>query len=171
MQPTLDKSSVALTQEAFISAIGNCVTGVTVVATDGPGGQYGMTVSSMSSVSAEPPLLMICLHRSSLLCQAIAENRHFSVNVLSEEQKTVAQIFAGQVKTHDRFAHGDWSPGLTRSPRLAGAVACFECQLHSQFELGSHRVLVGEALGVQSNPLAPLAWQARQFVLVQSDMR
>lgn len=169
MHPTLPGHPSALSRNAFIRALEHCVTGVAIIATDGPAGKFGAIVSAMNSVSAEPPLLMICIPHHENIFHVVDNNKYFSVNVLAEDQKEVAKMFAGQIKTDDCFAQAHWANGYHGIPLLSRALASFICQLHNQFELGNHTVLAGEVLDVKTRPVLPLAYQAQQYVLVQRD--
>ena len=74
----------------------HAVSGVHIVTTDGPGGRLGLTVSAMVSLSADPPMLLVCINRRSPICNAILANRCFMVNVLSDRQRHVADTFSGR---------------------------------------------------------------------------
>ncbi len=89
----------------FIAAMGKCASAVNVITTDGVGRRFDVTASAMSSVSAEPPLLLACVNRNNLASAAIDQNGGFCVNVVEAEQQQVAQVFAGQIK----LEHGDRS--------------------------------------------------------------
>jgi len=127
----------------FIAAMGKCATEVTVITTDGPAGRFGVTVSAMSSVSAEPPLLLVCVNRNNLAYAAIDHNRCFCVNLVAAEQQAVAQVFAGQLKAE---------PGDR-----------FDCRIEQQINLDTHTVFVGRVVAVQSREGSPLAYSQRSF--------
>ncbi|ARU86753.1 flavin reductase family protein [Pseudomonas sp. M30-35] len=155
----------------FIAAMGKCVSGVTVVTTDGPGGRFGLTVSAMSSVSAEPPLLLVCINRNNLACSAIDRNGCFAVNVLTGAQQQIAQVFAGQlpVAGGDRFACASWMEQHTGAPVLGQALASFDCYLEQQINLGSHAVFVGRVAQAQSAEGSALAYSQRIFGTLNAD--
>lgn len=158
-----------ITREAFVNAMESCVTGVHIVATDGPGGNDGAILSGMTAISTEPRLLMICLHRHSSLCSAIEENRGFSVNVLAEGQKMAAHAFSMPAQDQPRFAAPHWTLSPEGTPLLQGAIASFDCQLHQQLTVNDRLLLVGEVTAVYRHYGVPLARQARQYVLIQRD--
>jgi len=79
----------------FIDSMSRTVNGVSIVSTDGPQGRYGLTINSMTSVSAEPPLLLVCVNRASVAHDAIRDNGRFMVNVLTASQQRIAECFAG----------------------------------------------------------------------------
>jgi flavin reductase (DIM6/NTAB) family NADH-FMN oxidoreductase RutF len=150
---------------AFIDAMSRAVTGVTVVATDGEAGQFGQTVSAMSSVSADPPLLLVCINRKSPICQAIEQHGVFSVNVLRADQQRVAQVFAGRPRSglpYD-FTSAVWETAVTGSPLLVGAVARFDCKLHDTHLAGTHFIYVGRVVDSTSEPSAALVYAQRTY--------
>lgn len=157
-----------ITRDAFVNALESCVTGVHVVATEGPGGKQEAVLNGMTFVSADPRLLMICVNRDHPLCSAIEENRSFSINVLAEGQKTTAQAFSaphcsGLLKTEN------WTVSSQCTPLLQGAIASFDCELYQQLEINEQVLLVGEVKAVYRHYGMPLARQARQYVLIQRD--
>ncbi|KAB8312493.1 flavin reductase [Erwinia endophytica] len=158
-----------ITRDALINAMESGVSGVYIIATDGAGGKAGGTISSLTFVSVEQRLLMICLHRDSPLCPAIEQNSGFSINMLSEGQKPLAQNFATASRHAQAFDPAHWSESAGGHPLLHGAVANFDCQLVNQLVLNSYVILVGEVNAVHRHPGVPLARQARQYVLIQRD--
>ena len=106
------------------------VGGVTVIATQDAMGVYlGLTATSVTSLSADPPSLLVCVNRSSPMAEALLAGVHFSANVLSEDQVDVAQAFGGQrtVRGMGRFAYGSWFRSTHDVPLLGGARVSFEC--------------------------------------------
>src|SRR5262249_50280878 len=88
------------------------VSTVGVVTTDGPGGRFGLTVSAMSSVTIEPPLILVCIHSGSPVVAAVERNRTYCVNLLGEGQVHISEAFAGRhlVAHAHRFAWAEWTP-------------------------------------------------------------
>ncbi len=150
---------------AFIEAMSRAVTGVTVVTTAGEAGQLGMTVSAMCSVSADPPMLLVCINRRSPMAGAISRNRVFAVNVLRADQRRVAEVFAGRPRwgTPYDFTVATWETAVTGSPLLAGAVARFDCALDAAHVAGSHCIFIGRVLSSSVNPGTPLVYAQRGY--------
>lgn len=149
----------------FINAMRYAVTGVNIVTTDGPAGRFGLTVSAFSSVSAEPPMLLVCINRRSPACAAIRSNRRFCVNVLAAAQRPLADSFAGRPRSgrpYD-FAEGQWQWRTTGSPVLADAVASFDCTLHESAVAGTHRIFIGAAVAIGASPGTPLLYTNRAY--------
>lgn len=125
----------------FRQVLGHFATGVTVVASDGPGGPTGMAVGSFTSVSLDPPLVAFCPDRRSTTWPSIRESGSFCVNVLAEDQEEVCRVFAG--KGEDKFVGMGWEPAGTGSPRLHGALAWIDCTIEAVHDGGDHEICVG----------------------------
>jgi flavin reductase (DIM6/NTAB) family NADH-FMN oxidoreductase RutF len=162
--PAKKRNSKVVGREGFLAAMAQAATTVTVVTTDGPGGRWGVTVSAMSSVSADPPLLSICLDRRNPVCGEITANRRFCVNVLDEGQDDVADVFAGRAPAEggDRFACAAWEEGPDL-PRLVGAAAYFDCVLATSHDHGTHRLFIGRVRTAGRAVARPLVYQARDY--------
>lgn len=149
----------------FIAAMGRAASGVSVVTTAGVAGRFGVTVSAVSSVSAEPPMVLACINRKSPVVQAIADNGVFCVNLLSGPQRPIADIFAGRPKAGAPYDFGcaEWLQGVTGSPILPQAAASFDCALEMSCDAGSHRVLIGRVLRAEGSEADPLVYAARAY--------
>jgi flavin reductase (DIM6/NTAB) family NADH-FMN oxidoreductase RutF len=122
-------------------------------------------VSSASSASADPPLVLACIQRRSLVNGAIHANGVFCVNVLAIGQEQISDNFAGRSRdcaTFD-FASARWTIGKTGAPVLKGAVAVFDCLLHSTHGAGSHTVFFGRVLDVIEGEDWPLIYGRRSY--------
>jgi flavin reductase len=163
--PTTHPARRRATRDAFIAAMGAAVSGVTVVTTAGPGGAIGRTISAMASVSADPPLLLVCVRRDSPLRDAIADRGSFAVNVLGAHQAGISDTFAGRSRAGAPFTFdpADWTAGLTGAPILAAAAATFECELATCADAGSHSVLLGTVLASEPGAVAPLVYSQRGY--------
>lgn len=138
----------AIDQRSLRDAFGTFLTGVTVVTChDEKQRPLGFTANSFTSVSLDPPLVLVCLAKSSRNYEHFTSGQGFAVNVLSEFQKDVSNLFAKPVE--DRFATIDWRAGPHGSPVLANVAAWFDCSLHQTLESGDHVILIGkvEAFG------------------------
>jgi flavin reductase (DIM6/NTAB) family NADH-FMN oxidoreductase RutF len=149
----------------FVNAMSAAVTGVTIVTTNGPGGRLGRTISAMASVSADPPMLLVCVNRRSPLELAIRANGVFGVSVLGEHQADVSDAFAGrsQSATPFVFAARHWDGDAAGVPLLAGAAACFACRLESATKAGTHTVFIGGVLESGHSTASPLAYTGRTY--------
>ncbi len=147
---------------AFLAGMSRAATFVAVATTDGAGGRAGVTVSSLTSVSAdgEQPSLLLCIHHLSPAAAAILQNRAFCANLLAEDQAATANLFAGRGGgAHpDRFDHAKWQPGQIGQPVLSGATAAFECRLATALLWETHHIIVGRVTDIRlsGNPAALL---------------
>lgn len=135
---------------ALRSAFGAFATGVTVVtSTDAEGKPLGFTANSFTSVSLDPPLLLVCLARSSRNFEAMTTASGFAVNILAETQQAISNTFARP--SEDRFATVAWSSGPFGSPVIAGVAAWFDCRLEQVIEAGDHVILLGRVEAFESS--------------------
>lgn len=128
--------------------LGRFATGVTVVSTGGPVPR-GMTANSFTSVSLDPPLILVCVNRNSSIHQAVLDNGSFTISVLSADQEHLARYFASHSRPRGKkeFSNVSWSPGpSTGAPVLHGAVCWLECGLSTAHEGGDHSIFVGAVL-------------------------
>lgn len=163
-------SSPTFDPELFREAMGRMAAGVTVVTSDGAAGRVGLTVSTLCSLSMEPPSVLFCIHRESRSLPALLENGVFAANVLAGSQDMVADSFAGRIPAFrdDRFAAAEWETGANGTPLLRGALCRFECRIASVFDFGSHRIVAGEVLGLDSAADEPLLYAGRSYRRLQA---
>lgn len=152
----------------FLESMSRVASAVTVVTTDGDGGRFGVTVSSMTSVSADTtrPSLLVSIHHLSPAGEAIRKNRRFCANVLSGNQSFVSDLFSGRHKhlNEDRFAAIDWHGGVTGSPIIDGAIVSLDCELKTALLWGSHFILIGEVEQIElSRQRSPLVYANRGY--------
>lgn len=132
-------------------AMGCFATGVTIVtALDASGTPAGLTANSFTSVSLDPPLLLVCVANTSGTAPILRDAVHFGVNVLQIGQQPASNRFA--TKGEDRFANLPWAPGQTGVPLLGSSLVSFECQRESLHEAGDHFILIGRVVRAQFEP-------------------
>lgn len=134
-----------LDPRALRDAFGSFMTGVTVVTTrDQTGAPVGFTANSFSSVSLDPPLLLVCPGKFLSSYEVFSGCRHFAVNILAEGQQDVSNTFAGF--KGDRFAKVAHRNGVHDLPLIDGALAQFCCETHQVVPAGDHTVLIGRVV-------------------------
>jgi flavin reductase (DIM6/NTAB) family NADH-FMN oxidoreductase RutF len=153
-----DRALTGVGAADFRHAIGHFATGVTVVTSVGADGEpVGTTANAVSSLSLDPPLILVCFDRSSVTLEAIAAHGAFAVNVLAAPQQQLSANFArrGLAAAWDGVQH---SQGFTGSPRLDGVLAVLECAVEHRIEGGDHEIIVGRVHDVETSaaPVAPL---------------
>lgn len=135
---------MSLTKD-FKDAMTQMATGVTIVTCKHEKTAYGMTVSSFTSVSIEPPLVSICIDKRVTIGSIIEKSNCFSVNILAATQENLGKIFSTpKLDMNQRFANGSWNSAKTMSPVLDNCLAWMDCSLHSTFEVGDHYIFIGE---------------------------
>ena len=132
-------------------------TGVTVVTTLTAGEQRGITVSAFASVSADPPLLLICINRAGRTYPLIARSKRFCANVLSHDQQQLAERFSGSIRDN-QFQGIEYYRDATGAPVLQGAIAYFDCELVGEHEAGTHAIIVGRVRSCASREGSPLGY-------------
>ncbi len=126
-------------------------TGVTVVTSSHAGVQHGMTVSSFTSVSLDPPLVLVSLELSSRTHRLVSQAGAFAVAILASDQRAVAERFAGGIPDHeDRFAGFAVEATPTGLPIPAGCLAWLDCKVVGQHEAGNHTLFIGKVEAAQS---------------------
>jgi flavin reductase len=139
------------TSHDFRATVGAFATGVTVVTTRGEEHGYGMTANAFSSVSLDPPLILVCVISGSEGADHISRNGVFAVNILSAEQEPLSRYFASRdrPKGRDAFSEISHRIGASGSPILTAAAAALDCRLHSTHEAGDHQIFIGEVLELE----------------------
>ena len=135
-------------KEDFIAAMSHAAATVNVITTNGEAGRAGVTVSAMSSVSADgdKPTLLVCVHHLSPAAPLIIQNGCFCVNVLRDDQAYISDTFAGRFKDQvaDKFDCATWAAMQTGAPRVVDALVSFDCTVMDEHRVGTHHILVGE---------------------------
>ena len=149
-----------ISSDEFRHAVGHFATGVTVVTSVGPDGEpVGTTANAVSSLSLDPPLILVCFDRTSVTLDAIHQHGAFVVNVLSAPQQELSANFArrGLAAVWDGVEH---RPGPTGSPRLEGSLATLECTVEHSLPGGDHEIIVGRVRHAETsaNPNGPLVF-------------
>jgi flavin reductase (DIM6/NTAB) family NADH-FMN oxidoreductase RutF len=139
-------------------ALGCFATGVTVVTcVDGAGDPVGLTANSFTALSLDPPLLLVCVAKSSASAAPLAEAAAFAVNVLQTSQRPASITFS--TRGEDRFGQTEWSVGEHGAPVLMESLSVFECRRHAVHDGGDHLILVGEVVKASFEPgLDPLLY-------------
>ena len=126
-------------------ALGCFATGVTVVTClDEAEQPAGITVNSFTSVSLDPPLLLVCLHKMAAASAPLISASHFAVNVLQREQQPASITFSTRVE--DRFGTMAWSCGEAGAPILEESLCVFECERQAVHDGGDHHILIGQVV-------------------------
>ena len=148
---------MTVTPDEFRSVLGRFPSGVTVVTTKGPdGSDAGMTVSAFSSVSLEPPLVLICIEKSASAYTALTSSTGFVVNILSADQEQIARRFA--IIDIDRFEGVGYGRSQNGIAVLDDVLGVIECNTFAQHEAGDHTIIVGEVEAAHAETGTPLLY-------------
>jgi len=143
----------------FKNALKLWASGVTVVtAHSETQGLKGMTATSFSSVSVEPPQILVCLNQVTDTGAVVLEQQQFAVNILSADQQSVSNQFAGGMTQEERFAQVAWEAGDNGAPMLVDALASMECKVVQQVQAGTHWIVIGEVQRVICRSGEPLLY-------------
>ncbi len=143
--------------DEFRSALSRFAAGVTVVTTrDGDGRPCGLTASAFTSVSLEPPLVLVCVDRAATAHPAFEQHGWFAINVLAKSQESLSRQFAAS--GGDKFAGVAFREGCSSLPLIEGALVALECRLVSRHPAGDHTIFVGQVEGVSIASGHPLVY-------------
>jgi flavin reductase (DIM6/NTAB) family NADH-FMN oxidoreductase RutF len=155
---------MSVDMQEFKNALAHWASGVTVVTTVKNDQPVGMTASSLTSVSIDPPQSLICVGRRLFTHSAIAESGIFAVNILGAAHLEWGKRFAGQVpELGDRFEGITWSTARTGCPILPGVLGWLDCRLRHAYDGDDHSIFVGEVEAAGYKPGAPLLYFNRNW--------
>jgi flavin reductase (DIM6/NTAB) family NADH-FMN oxidoreductase RutF len=137
-------------------------TGVTVVTSVREGEPRGLTVSAFASVSADPPLVLICINREARSYLYISTSKIFCVNLLAGDQRSLAERFAGKIRER-QFEGVEYDIDVTGAAVLRGTVAHLDCEVVEEHHAGSHSIFIGRVISARSRPGSPLGYYNGEF--------
>jgi flavin reductase (DIM6/NTAB) family NADH-FMN oxidoreductase RutF len=141
--------------------------GVTIISViDSAGVPHGMTASSFTSVSLDPPLILVCVRSGSKFLEACNSSQHFAVSILDETQRSLSERFAGA--GYDRFDGVTWNSGTTGVPLFPGVLATMECARFRTISAGDHDILIGKVLHANWKEGEPLIHFGSQYRALES---
>jgi flavin reductase (DIM6/NTAB) family NADH-FMN oxidoreductase RutF len=141
--------------------------GVTIISVvDSEGTAHGMTASSFTSVSLNPPLILVCVGSGARFLDAVNSAEHFGVNFLSETQRALSERFAGS--GYDRFEGVAWDRGVTGVPLFPGVLGTLECALFRTFTAGDHEIVIGRVEHASWRDGEPLIHFGSQYRALES---
>ena len=140
----------------FKHALSHFASGITIVTTEHEGTDYGLTVASFASLSLSPPLVLVCISKSSSSHEPIMASGKFGVSILASDQEAVSGRFAA--RGGDKFAGLDVRRGTLGVPLIGNALATLECRVTNQVVGGDHSIFIGEVVDTQTREGAPLLY-------------
>ena len=137
-----------------------------MITTAGEGHAYGMTATAFSSVSLDPPLVLVCLAKTTEGSQRISENGIFAVNVLAAHQEPISRYFASKERPRGRDAFREIPHRLevTGAPVIAEAASFVDCMVHAAHDAGDHVIFIGEVVALGVDPeVSPLIFHGSGY--------
>jgi flavin reductase (DIM6/NTAB) family NADH-FMN oxidoreductase RutF len=166
---TAPEPEQGFTGSEFRAALGAFATGVTVITTRGEDHLFGMTANAFSSVSLEPPLVLVCVISGTEGARVIEQNKIFAVNMLGATQEAISRYFASKERPRglDAFREVPHDVAVTGAPVLEGITGFLDCKLHATHEAGDHVIFIGEVLALGSYPdVRPLLFSGGKYRFV-----
>ena len=158
--------ATVLDRDLFRKTCGRFATGIAVTTVSGPDGlPYGLTVNSFTSVSAIPPLVLICVDYRSTLLPYFRASASYCVNVLANDQRTLSERFSERIP--DRFEGLIWTPGELGAPVLADCLASMECSVAQTIEAGDHAVFIAEVIRAKYRDGEPLLYYGSDYRVIR----
>ena len=152
----------------YRKALGQFVTGVTIVTTcEIDGTPRGFTANSFTSVSLDPPLILICIGDFNESSELFKKSKHFAVNILNENQMDISNLFSSP--TSKRFEKTQWIKGDLGSPIIKGSLAWFECKNHDQIRSGDHIILIGNVKSFKKKSGRPLGYYNGNYISLNNE--
>lgn len=137
------------------------VTGVTVVTTHDGENPKGLAVNAYASISLEPPLVMVCVQKTSSTYPALFASKHLGINIIANSQKATVATFAS--KSSDKFAEIDWHAGPNGSPMIDGSSASIEAEIRERFQAKTHTIFVCRVRHAEVSDNEPMVYKAGRF--------
>lgn len=125
--------------------------------------RLGRTITAVTSLTAQPPSILISITKGSDLARLIERTGRFSLSLLADDQNEIGNAFAGKLNVDDRFALGSWSSWPSGQPKLAGAATSIECKLAGIVEMDTHSLFIGILIGAETTTATPLLWYERGY--------
>ena len=148
-------------------SLGTFATGVTIITTiDSAGEPRGFTANSFTSVSLDPPLVLVCIAKEAGSLDAFENAESYAVNILSEKQRDLSTLFAS--RGENRYADVSWTKKTTGSPILNGTAAWLDCTMEQTIDAGDHIILMGKVVAHEHNAEPILGYCRGAYVSLES---
>ena len=148
---SINEPSNSFTTEEFRNTCGLWATGVSIVTTISAGGEpYGLTMNGVTSLSLEPPMMLVCVDLKSDTLAPMTESGCFCINVLSKEQEQLSNRFAK--KGANKFESVTWRKATTGAPVIGGSLVSIDCSVSDIYDGGDHKIFCGEVLSILPAP-------------------
>ncbi len=157
--------TTSIDTRALRATLGRFATGVTIVSTAGADGIHAMTANAFTSVSLNPPLVLVSIDHRTRMHRLLPDTRRYGVSVLAADQERLAMHFAGR----PMFDHDDPFAWLGDVPVVEGAIAHFACDAHAQHAAGDHTLYLGQVRAFKARPGRPLLFCSGEFAQMANE--
>lgn len=146
--------------DTFKAAMRRLAASVSIVVAKGDEGPVGMAATSITSLTVDPPAVLVCVNRMTSLHALLVPTAPLSVNLLGRQHREVSMAFGGGTPREERFKVGDWQEGANGLPALADAQANLECVIDAMLAYGTHSIVIARVIRARvSGTVAPLIYQ------------
>jgi len=149
--------------EAFKQAMRNTAASVNIITCAGSDGDYGLTATAFSSVTLDPPPVLVAVNSAASIYPHLIEHKRLCVNVMKENAESVANDFAGGLPVQQRFARHAWRRLASGNPALLASVAGFDCRVSELHHIGTHLVAIAEVLECWHSDELPLLYASGRY--------
>lgn len=153
--------------DGFRAAMRFLASGVSLITTRRPDGvAQGMLATAVSSVTADPPTILICVNRSATMHDDLVASGNVCVNFLGQQHLALSRRFSSSEARESRFEMGNWTRLRTNAPVLESALSALDCAVEKTVEVGSHTIILARVLALKVDPTAadrPLVYYDRQY--------
>ena len=148
------------TQKQFRAAMRRLAASVSIVVAQGDEGPVGMAATSITSLTVDPPAILVCVNRATSLHAWLEPAAPLAVSLLSRDQQNVSAAFGGALRGSERFGVGTWENGSNGLPQLTGAQANLECVIDAMLAYATHSIVIARVLDVRiGGEVAPLIYR------------
>jgi flavin reductase len=158
--------SNAMLEADFRKAMRTLTSAVCVVSTAHAGRRFGMTATSVTSLSAEPPSILVCINQAASVHEPVSKSQRLCANILRADQIDLAQAFSSKITAEARFCHGRWRDNAEGMPYLGDAQANVFCNVEAVYGYATHSIVVGKVTNVMvGEGVAPLIYQDGRYTV------
>jgi flavin reductase len=155
---SVTESKASVDPSQFKLSMRATVASVNIITCEHDGAHYGLTATAFSSVSSDPPTILICVNGNASACQHILAAGHFCVNVLTRGMEKLADAFSGAVPPEKRFITGNWRQLDSGNLAVEGCAAAFDCEVSTALQEGTHWIVSGKVTQCERYDTSPLVY-------------
>ncbi|MCE2503868.1 MAG: flavin reductase [Chlorobi bacterium] len=160
------ESMIPVQADQLRQAMRRFVSGVTVVTAQNEVELAGITVSAFSSISLDPPVIMVSINTASSVAPVILDAEAFAVHILSNDQEALSVRFAESLSWEEKIGDTEWGQGISGAPILTDSYTTLDCELIRSLVIGTHTIMLGRVLEIrllEPTPKAPLLYYDQNY--------